>query len=173
MNLYDTFITEHDRIMRIRVPKDPDYNRFVLKFDWQVVVDDELPGTLDVVMKVGFTDDEKTRVFETTFSESTKARTYAVELPDSALHEHKVDIVAMMRYDVDFGKRNTEHEYRNTLRRSGFLLSNFRIERDEVEMKDNLTFGDYVNEEGLSEDERAERLNEFWWVSQYKQDLAY
>lgn len=34
MNLYDTFITEHDRVIRIRVEKDPDYNRFVLSFDW-------------------------------------------------------------------------------------------------------------------------------------------
>ena len=122
-----------------------------------MVIADGLLGKLDVVMKVGFTEGEKTRIFETRFSESTKARTYAIELPNSALHDHTVDIVVMMRYDVDFGKRNSEHEYRNRLKRSGFLLSNFRVEQDEVERKDNLTFGDYVNESGIQSSERDER----------------
>jgi hypothetical protein len=128
-----------------------------LKFDWQVVIADGLLGKLDVVMKVGFTEGEKTRIFETRFSESTKASTYAIELSNSALHDHTVDIVVLMRYDVDFGKRNSEHEYRNRLKRSGFLLSNFRVEQDEVERKDNLTFGDYVNEAGISSYERDDR----------------
>lgn len=145
----------------------------MLKFDWQVLVADGLLGTLDVVMKVGFTDGEKTRIFETTFSESTKARTYAMELPNSALHSHEVDIVVMMRHDVDFGKRNSEREYGNRLKRSGFLISNFRLEHDETERKDNLTFGDYVNEIGIDSSERMLRNDEFWRVSQYKKDLAY
>lgn len=136
-------------------------------------MDENLPGTLDVVMKVGFTDAEKQKLFEARFTKSTEASTYTMELPDSALHAHEVDIVVMMRYDVDFGRRNMEHEYRNTLRRSGFLLSNFRVQQDEVERKDNLTFGDYVNETGIESSERELRYNEFWHVSQYKKDLAY
>ena len=79
----------------------------MFKFDWQVVIADGLPGKLDVVMKVGFTNSEKTKLFETTFSESTSAETYTIELPNSALHSHEIDIIVMMRYDVDFGKRNT------------------------------------------------------------------
>lgn len=39
--------------------------------------------------------------------------------------------------------------------------------------KEQLTFADYVNEDGITDDERDQRLAEFWQVSQYKRDIPY
>ena len=36
-----------------------------------------------------------------------------------------------------------------------------------------LTFGSYVNEQGLSKEERSRRYQEFWRVSQLKRNLVY
>ncbi len=33
-NLYDTFISGKDRIIHIKVPRNPDYNQMELKFDY-------------------------------------------------------------------------------------------------------------------------------------------
>lgn len=55
---------------------------------------------------------------------------------------------------MDFGKRNTEHEYRERLKRSGVLLNDIRIENGVYAPLDRLTFGSYVNEVGITDDER-------------------
>lgn len=38
---------------------------------------------------------------------------------------------------------------------------------------ENLTFGSYVNESGIDEAEHERRLQQFWTVSRYKNDVSY
>ena len=42
-----------------------------------------------------------------------------------------------------------------------------------VKEPEHLTFGSYVNEYGISEDERNRRYLQFWQISQYRKDIAY
>ena len=49
-NMYDTFITGNDRILKMQVPMDKDYNKLILKFDWQVLT--ELLGQVEAVVEV-------------------------------------------------------------------------------------------------------------------------
>lgn len=76
---------------------------------------------------------------------------------------------------MDFGKRNTEKDYREMLKRSGIMLRGIRIETgvSQTDTKEHLTFGSYVNEPGISQKEHDERYEKFWIVSQYRKDLAY
>ena len=78
-----------------------------------------------------------------------------------------------IHYDVDFGKRSTEREYRELLKKSGVILKDIRIDNDATSPFQNLTFGSYVNEDGISEKEKNKRYEQFWQVSQYINDMAY
>jgi len=81
-------------------------------------------------------------------------------------------IAVCIHYDVDFGRRNVEKGYRDKLRESGVIIRNIRVENG-ADVPVRLTFGSYVNEPGISEEEREIRYNQFWEVSRYIRDLAY
>lgn len=49
-NMYDTFMTGNDRILRMSVPKDKDFNKLFLKFEWKVL--DDVPGDMEAVVVV-------------------------------------------------------------------------------------------------------------------------
>ena len=50
------------------------------------------------------------------------------EISDASLSDHVMSITVRIHYSVDFGKRNTESEYREMLKRSGIILRNIRLE---------------------------------------------
>lgn len=57
--------------------------------------------------------------------------------------------------------------------KSGVVLRDIRIENGITGSQKWLTFADYVNEDGIDDETRASRLDEFWVVSRYKRDVAY
>lgn len=59
------------------------------------------------------------------------------------------------------------------LKNSGIALRNIRIENGVSDNSENLTFGSYVNEIGISESEHQRRYEQFWEVSRYKKNIAY
>ena len=89
------------------------------------------------------------------------------------MNESHVSIAVRIHHEVDFGKRNTEQDYRKRLKHSGVVLSNIRIDNGSGKTNDNLTFGSYVNEAGISEEDHKRRYEQFWVVSQYKRDIMY
>ena len=123
---------------------------------------------MEVVIRVG-----DQILVEDEFSKTTQPNLVEVEFPDTILQDSQVDVAVKIRYDVDFGKRNSEYEYRKKLKESGVLLSGIRIENGISDEPDNLTFGAYVNEPGISSDERENRYWLFWQVSQYKRGVSY
>ncbi len=82
-------------------------------------------------------------------------------------------ITVRIFYDIDFGLRNTTYGYRQMLRNSGVVIKNIRIENGVFSEQPFLTFGSYVNESGISEEEHDRRYEQFWEVSQYKKNITY
>lgn len=174
-NLYDTFITGKDRILSMGVPSDKDFNRLFLNFDCISHMEPDMAETMEVAVYINEANNSYL-VFEGELGKNFGLdfkETCSYSLEDAAVSSHNLQIVVRIHYTVDFGKRNSEKAYREKLRKSGVILNNIRIENGIVETLNRLTFGSYVNEAGITEDERDKRYNEFWQVSQYKKDIPY
>ena len=166
-NLYDTFITGNDRVLRIVVPQDKDYNRLFLKFEVELIRDPQLFGDMEAVVMVNedveFEDDKAT----------IEPVPITRELTDMSLGDTTITLTVRIHHQVDFGRRNAEDSYRQMLKRSGILLRNIRVENQVSAPLNHLTFGSYVNEVGITESQRSMRYREFWLVQQYKKDMVY
>lgn len=139
----------------------------MLKFDWEVRKEPGLLGDFEATVYVG---DEM--IFEV---QGPDRNSYNLDIDDTAVKEHDISITVRIHYAVDFGKRNSQQDYREMLKKSGVVLHDIRLENGvakQAKIK-RLTFGSYVNEYGISEEERDRRYEQFWVVSQYKTDLAY
>ena len=170
-NMYDTFITGQDRILKMAVPKDKDFNRLKLEFEWEVRRESGLRGDFEAVV---LCNENEVFWYSPGDSESSDDHgPYSLEIDDAAVEDHEITLVVRIHHQVDFGKRDTEKAYQETLKRSGVLLKNIRIVNGVYDLTTNLTFGTYVNEPGITDKQRDERMNEFWAVSQYRKDLAY
>ena len=167
-NMYDTFITGNDRILKLTVPQDEDFNELLLSFEWEVL--NGLPGYLEATVQVN---EETAFTYNSDENGSEMEGEFSYEIRQASVKEHDVTITVRIHYDVDFGKRNTEQDYREKLKASGVLLNNIRVESEKDKSPKRLTFGSYVNETGLSDVQRKARQEEFWLVSQYKQNMAY
>ena len=181
-NLYDNFITGEERILHMVVPKDTDFNRLYLRFTCQVSHDEMLLGNYEYIVFVG--DEEKYCLSydgknEVEFvdgeemEKSVRSREVEVSISDAVLKSHEYDIRVIAHYQVDFSRRNNEKEYQDLLKKSGITLMDIRIDNNVIDTKRQLTFADYVNEVGITEEERESRLWQFWKVSQYKKDIPY
>jgi hypothetical protein len=95
------------------------------------------------------------------------------KLADTAVQAHEVLIAVRIHYDVDFNKRDVEKEYKERLLTSGVMLRDIRIDNGVQDSAKRLTFGQYVNEDGIDAETRESRLQEFWKVSQYTRDMTY
>ena len=171
-NLLDTFTSGNDRTLRVLVPRDQDFNKLFLKFDWLVL--GEVPHQMEAVCEVG--GETAFEVTGTPTPDSGGLRwdgSFTFPVTDAALSDHSIEISVRIHCDLDFVKRNSDSTYRASLRRSGVLIQNLRIENGVDEPLQLLTFGSYVNEDGITEEEHAARYNEFWHVSQYKRDMTY
>jgi hypothetical protein len=173
-NMYDTFITGNDRILKMHIPRDKDFNKLLLKFDWKV--EDPLKRGLtgDFEATVVVNEEEAFWYCPGDPDSSESSGKFEKEITDTAVSDHDISIVVRIHYAVDFGKRNTEREYRENLMESGVLLNDIRVENGvSDDWNKTLTFGSYVNEPGITPEEFANRYNEFWLVSQYKKNMAY
>ena len=171
-NLFDTFITGKDRILRIDIPVDKEFNKLMVKFDCKVL--NEMYGPIEAVVEVNETPKFH---YDSTANEddplSGESGSVEFTVHDTTVGENHVSIAVRIHHEVDFGKRNTEQDYRAKLMRSGVLLSNIRVENGYVETNGNLTFGSYLNEPGITEDEHERRYGQFWVVSQFNRDIMY
>ena len=120
-----------------------------------------------------YVDDEE--VFEYSSGDNENKMVHDVDIPiyDAVLVEHTFNIRVVVNYEIDFNKRNTYKEYQEKLKSSGLTLMDIHVDNDVVETKRQLTFADYVNEYGLTEEEHELRISQFWQVSQYKRDIPY
>lgn len=157
-NLYDNYISGSERIIKVQVPKSKDYNDLKFKFKCEKVGFDSLDVQPDVFITV---DDEPIDDNEC----------YTKILTDTAIRETTVKISIQIDYNVDFNRRNIDEDYRNTLRNAGIKISDITIGDDDDDS--GLTFGDYVNEQGISESEHQSRYEQFWKVCQYKENISY
>lgn len=164
-NLYDSFISEQDRTISFDMPKDKDFNQLEISFDWMRYGD--LDDDFDFYIMLN-----EEKVFDTSSDGEYdgKSNSFKWIVNGTAIQSHRMNIVVNIKYDVDYAKRNTVEEYRQNLVNSGILISNIRISNG-VSNKDNLTFGSYVNEDGLDENERTRRYEQFWQVSRYVSDI--
>ena len=171
-NLYDNFITGNERTLRLVVPKDKDFNNLHLRFQCRMHHQKELLGEHEYIVFVG--DYEAYRYqFDGVDSDGEEAQDIDILIRDAVLESHSFDIKVIAHYQVDFSRRNNEKEYQDLLKNSGITLMDIRIDNDVMDTKRQLTFADYVNELGISDDEREKRYGEFWQVSQYKKDIPY
>ena len=165
-NLYDNFITGEERILHVVVPKDTDFNKLHLKFTCEVEHMEMLLGDREYIV---FIDDEE--VFRSSKDGLTKD--IDKEIKEAVLEKHEFDVRVIVHYQVDFSRRNNEKDYQGLLKQSGITLMDVRIDNDVMETKRQLTFADYVNETGVSDEERERRIWQFWQVSQYRKDIPY
>ena len=170
-NLYDNFITGNERTLRLVVPKDKDFNKLHLRFTCDVHHKDFLLGYYEYIVYVG--DYEAYKLTAETPKEHLPEANIDILIRDAVLESHSFDIKVIAHYQVDFSRRNNEKEYQDLLKNSGITLMDIRIDNDVIDTKRQLTFADYVNELGISDDEREKRYSEFWQVSQYKKDIPY
>ena len=170
-NLYDNFITGNERTLRMVVPKDKDFNKLHLRFTCNVHHKDFLLGYYEYIVYVG--DYEAYRLTSETPKEHLPESNIDILIRDAVLESHSFDIKVIAHYQVDFSRRSNEKEYQDLLKNSGITLMDIRIDNDVMDTKRQLTFADYVNELGISDDEREKRYGEFWQVSQYKRDIPY
>jgi hypothetical protein len=174
-NLYDTFISGNDRVLHIQVPRSIDYNNLVLKFDWKPV-QEGIDGDMEFEIQVN---EEYVDEDETVNPDEFGFFPYKYHISNLAIGTGDLDIVVRIHYQVDFGKRNSEQEYRNSLRKSGVVLRNIRLEPPNEDMVNHeLTFADYLNEDlQIDDEERAKewnsRLWQFFEVSRYKNNVSY
>lgn len=171
-NLYDNFISGDERILHMEVPKDTDFNKLHLKFTCEVEHEKLLLGDREYIV---FIDDKQVfRYSNVGGVESQEGdKDVDLEIIDAVLEKHEYDIKVIVHYAVDFSRRNNEREYQDLLKKSGITLMDIRIDNDVMPTKRQLTFADYVNEVGISDVERSNRLFQFWQVSQYKRDVPY
>lgn len=188
-NLYDNFITGNERILHMEVPKDTDFNRLHLRFTCEVEHDEEmLLNDCEYIVFVGDEEKFRWRKYDgevETFKDGKKllkedgtpldVRDMPIDIPilDTVLEAHEYDIRVIIHYAIDFTRRNNEKDYQDSLKGSGLTLMDIRIDNDVIDTKRQLTFADYVNEVGITDEERESRLFQFWQVSQYKKDIPY
>ena len=171
-NLYDNFISGQERILRLHVPQQTDFDKLILKFTCAVSHPKGLLGYYEYIVFVG--DEEKCRV-KGQDNETYEEREIEHLISDAVVKEdgQDIDIRVVVHFNVEFNKRNTEKEYQDLLRASGITLNDIRLDSEVVPVKRQLTFADYVNEDGISSEERDHRIAQFWKVSQYKKDIPY
>ena len=125
-NMFDTYIDGNDRILKMHIPKDTDFNRLLLRFDWEVRKSEGLLGDFEATVYV---DENEVFCYNPDDIESDKNHgEYELEITDTAISDHDISIYVRIHHQIDFGKRNTEYEYREMLRNSGILLKDIRIE---------------------------------------------
>ena len=164
-NLYDTFIDGNERILRLDVPKDKHFNRQHLMMEYVIA---GIPG-----MEVQVYANDHLLLDETIEAETQVRGVISHELKNTNIESHQVDIRVAIHYTVDFSKRDIEAEYTKSLKEHGLILNDIRLENDVVPLKEHLTYGDYVNEPGISDEVHDMRLKMFWQVSRYVKDVAY
>ena len=187
-NLYDNFISGEERTVRLSIPRDRDFNKLFLRFECKVEHGELLLNDCEYIVFVG--DEEKFRWRKDdgeveTFKDGKKlldedgkpldVRDMPIDIPilDTVLEPHECDIKVIIHYAIDFTRRNNEKDYQDSLKESGLTLMDIHIDNDVIDTKRQLTFADYVNEVGITDEERESRLFQFWQVSQYKKDIPY
>lgn len=175
-NLYDNFITGEERILHMVVPKDTDFNKLHLRFTCIEEHQQMLLGNYEYIVFVG-----DSEVYRRIYADgkhpndtSPSELDIDIDISNAVLDKHEYDIKVVIHYEIDFNRRNNEKEYQDLLKSSGLTLMDIRIDNDVVEKtKRQLTFADYVNEVGITSEERESRMQQFWRVSQYKKDIPY
>ena len=119
-NLYDNFMSGQGRTLRVNVPADKDFNHLKLKFKCLKVVNG--------------LDDQKVQcqVYMNSMQCGLEGDVQDMEFPidNATMQSHSIDIKVVVYYDVDYGKRNVDSEYRDNLKSSGVVLQDIVVYND-------------------------------------------
>ena len=163
-NLYDNFISGQYRRLVVKVPKDKDFDHLLLKFKCQTLLDGLIGQEAEYRVLV---DGEQVSVDDDGW--------ITHHIDNAVSKKHEVEIGILVHYGVDFNRRNTESIYQDMLKNAGVVLWDIHLEKknDVGSTKEHLTFADYVNENGITQEEWSRRYDQFWQVSRYIKDMPY
>ena len=105
-NLYDTFITGQDRILKTTIPVDKDFNNLTFRFDYSV----EFSG-LQPYLEVAIYANGECVIDQKIGMNQSISGEHSIRLDDMARLPKDVEILVRMHYDVDFNKRSNEKVY--------------------------------------------------------------
>lgn len=168
-NLSDSFVTGEDKTLRVTVPIDKDYTNLRLMFGVELVSKIDESRNEELVAEVYVNGSQVYRSEEPNMGPEA----IRIDIPNANVQEHVYDISVRIHYEVDFSNKGASDEYAQQLKDSGVLLRNIRIENGVESQPEQLTFGSYINESGISDDERNARCDQFWAVAKYKEDVTY
>lgn len=179
-NLYDTFISGKDRILRLDVPVDKDFNDLYLSFEIINNLDEYLNNN-NIQYSIDINQVQENQVISTTpIYDSSKGGVIYQGFEDNGFHisdtttkSYTFDIVVRIHYQVDYQKRMIDEQYANALKNSGVVLNNIRIENKIIHIPEHLTWGAYINEYGITQEEHASRYEQFWKVSRFIKNISY
>ena len=173
-NLYDSFISGEDRVVKIAIPESQDVNEMHLQFECQSELAASLAGNMEVQLDVSVNGHLKGNV-QPQIVAAGKATSFSMSIPvtDCTKQTNEVSIAVRIYYEVDYGRRDMDSDYCSRLRSSGSMLKGIRIAELSSASSGCLTFGSYVNEDGIPQKERDARFDEFWTVSKYSRSISY
>lgn len=164
-SLHGSFVSGQERVLKIRIPQDKDSNSLTFTMSCQMM-NDNLVGSLEGQVYVN-----GQLEFDSS-DQGTWKNPKRIQLLDSSLHDNEVVVSVVIRHDLDYNRRDTDNGYAQQLRGSGIVLKDIWIDNGSPQME-NLTFGSYVNEDGISSEERDLRLLEFWDVSRFQRNFPH
>lgn len=158
-NIYDNFMSGQERILNIVVPKDPSIDFLRFSLEWDKLQAENLLGQPEIEVKVN----------DELYESGTVKPLHNLLATDEDTY---VTIGVRIHYDVDYNKREYEEDYKQSLKTSGVKIWNIKFDSG-IEEPEHLTYGQYVNEQGISSEVRETRLEEFWRVSRYWRKMSY
>ena len=141
-NLYDSFVSGNERVLKIRLPRSKDSNQLTLKFNCHMINDNligKCQGLVYVNNRLKFDSDDL----------SKHENPIELRLQDASITDNEVVISIVINHEIDYNRRNSDHDYRSHLIHSGIVLNDILVDDGNVQ-QNNLTFGSYVNEDGIT-----------------------
>ena len=163
-NLYDSFVSGNERVLKIRLPRSKDSNQLTLKFNCHMINDNligKCQGRVYVNNRLKFDSDDL----------SKHENPIELRLQDASITDNEVVISIVINHEIDYNRRNSDHDYRSHLIHSGIVLNDIWVDDGNVQ-QNNLTFGSYVNEDGITQEEHDARYERFWEVSHIQNDIS-
>ena len=170
-NLLNGFITGEDRVVKMTIPADKDFNELFLRFSW--TAKNSMSDQVEFFASISGEGVEKVVIDDKVAGGEKKNGEIEFPLHNTILEAREVELTVRIHYAVDYNRRQSEKEYREWLKETYIMISDIRVENDVVPDSDDLTFGSYINEDGIDEAEHNRRLMQFWQVSRYKNDVSY
>lgn len=158
-DLDENYLSGQDRILEIEIPPWAKVgDRF--QFHHCSLVEDKCLGQMEWAIDIG----------ESNLGSWTGGQAYSREeltLDEETLQAGTISLAVRIHFAVDFKKKSLDPEYRKILQGSGVVIWNPTFRRAEERDTDTFqpfeaSWGMYVNEAGITEEEREARMNSYF-----------